>query len=296
VDWREAVVSATALRGSGRHTEALTEADRAVGLAPGEAATHVERGFCLLALGRSAAAEDAAREAMRLDPYGLDALHVAALASRSAGRGERALAYGEHAVGLAPEDAAAMRAYGVGLDAARRWTEAEQVWRAVLLRAPGDPQATVMLAEALDGQGRREEARLFAEAADRDGAAQRAYRGDLSPLAIAGGIVAVGVLLGAYESLEIAGTVLLVLLGAAYGALRWIAARRVPATPEARTAVAEVDRRRARALAGAGGALAVVTGVAWLLHTPHTMTAVVLGTLVLLGGVVALGAWRAQGS
>jgi tetratricopeptide (TPR) repeat protein len=294
MDWREVVAGATALRASGRYAEALAEADRAVGLAATEAAVHVERGLCLLGLGRSAAAEDAAREALRLDPYALGALHVAAVASRSAGRGERALAYGRHAVDLAPEETVALRAYGVGLDAAGRWAEAEQLWRTVLLRVPGDAQATVMLAEALDSQGRRDEARLFAEAADPDGTVERAYRGDLTALAIGGAVVAVGVLLGMRGSLEVAGTVLLVIGGAAYGLLRWNGTRRTPATPEARTAVAEVDRRRTRVLAGAGGALAVVTGLAWLLRSPHTMTAVVLGTLLLLGGAVGLGVSRAR--
>ncbi|HEY0486724.1 MAG TPA: hypothetical protein VGD72_10795 [Mycobacteriales bacterium] len=288
MDWRDAVARATALRGEGRYAEALAEAGRAVGLAPGEAVAHVERSHCLLALRRAAAAEDAAREALRLDPAALEALHVAALASRSAGRGERAHAYGRQAIALAPEDTVALRAYGVGLDAARRWAEAEQVWRAVLLREPGDPQATVMLAEALDGQGRRDEARLFTESV---GSPERAYRGDLTPLAVAGGIVAAGVLVGLRGSLAIAGTVLLALGAAAYGLLRWSTAQRVPATPEARAAVERIDRRRARAFTGAVGALAVVTGAAWLLRTPHTLPPVVLGTLLLLGGAVALAAW-----
>jgi predicted lipid-binding transport protein (Tim44 family) len=92
------------------------------------------------------------------------------------------------------------------------------------------------------------------------------------------------------------GTFLLVLLGLGYAASRWAARRTVPATAETREAVARIDRARERAVTGVTGGLALLAGAGWLLRTPHTSAALGAGALLLLGGLVALGAvvggWR----
>jgi tetratricopeptide (TPR) repeat protein len=231
-----------------------------------------ERAAELAARGRFAAAEDTARQALALDPANLDALLVAAEASLAAARPERALAYGSHALDVAPEHPTAQRAYGVGLHASGRWGESEQVWRTVLLRAPGNKQACLFLGAALTGQGRPDEARALAEVAALDAdpggeSAARVYRGDLTWLGVAGAIVAAGVLLAAPGGFVSAGIALLVVLGAGYGVHRWRGRRHVPATADGRAAVARLDAARDRAVAGFAGALGVVVIAAWLLRT-----------------------------
>jgi tetratricopeptide (TPR) repeat protein len=291
-DWRVAVRAAYSLTALGRYAQALVQADRAVALAPSSAAAHAQRGSCLVRLRRSAAGEDAAREALRLDPHNLDALHVAALASSAGDRPERALAYGWHAVNLAPGETVALRAYGVGLGSSRRWAEAEQVWRSVLLRDPGDRQALAGLVDALSGQGRRQDARMLAEGLHADAgpeAVARSYRGDATWLAVAVALVVVVVLPAFWGSVATAGTVMLGILALGYGLLRRGWARAVPVTAEAREAVARLDRSRDRAVAALGGVLALVTGVGWLTRPGDSMAPVVAGTVLLIGGVVALG-------
>jgi tetratricopeptide (TPR) repeat protein len=291
-DWRVAVRAAYSLTALGRYAQALVQADRAVELAPSTAEAHAQRGYCLVRLRRSAAGEDAAREALRLDPHNIDALHVAALASSAGDRPERALAYGWHAVDLAPSATVALRAYGVGLGASRRWAEAEEVWRSVLLREPGDRQAMAGLVDALSGQGRRQDARLLAEGLHADAGPEvvaRTYRGDATWLAVAGALVVLGVLPAFWGSVATAGTVLLALLAVGYGVLRRGWTRSVPATAEGRAAVARLDRSRDRAVAAFGGVLAVVSGVGWLAGPGGSLTSVVAGTLLLIGGIVAFG-------
>jgi tetratricopeptide (TPR) repeat protein len=260
-----------------------------VALAPADAAAHAERGMLLVLLGRAAAAEDAAREALRLEPDRLDALYVAARASAEALRGERALAYGGHAISLAPGNPTALRAYATGLTASRRWPEAEQAWRGLLLAAPGDGEATRGLMAALAAQGRHDYARELAEGlAGATGA--RAYRGDATWVAVAAGIVGAGLLLGHPAGFGPVGTLLLVLLGPGYALVRWRSGRHVPATAETREAVARIDRARDRVVAGVAGGLAILAGAGWLARSPHTSTVLVAGTVLLVGGLVAVGA------
>jgi hypothetical protein len=54
--------------------------------------------------------------------------------------------------------------------------------------------------------------------------------------------------------------------------------------------VARIDRNRDRVVAGAGGALAILAGAAWLARAPHTPVTLAAGVVLLLGGLVALGA------
>jgi Flp pilus assembly protein TadD len=291
-DWMVAVRTAQSLAALGRYAQALVEAERAVTLAPESAAAHAQRGYCLVRLRRSAAGEDSAREALRLDPNHLDALHVAALASRAARRPERSLAYGWHAVNLAPGDIVALRAYGVGLDASRRWPEAEQVWRSVLMHSPGDRQALSGLVDALSAQGRRDDARLLAEgmgADDDPETVARAYRGDLTWVGLAGAIVVAGLLQAFWNSVATTGTIVLGLLVVGYVLLRRGWARAVPATAEVRAAVERIDRGRDRAVAAFGGVLGLLTGLGWLLRPAPTAFPMVVGTVLLVGGIVALG-------
>jgi tetratricopeptide (TPR) repeat protein len=295
-DWLVVVRAARLLADLGRTVDAVAAADRAVALAPAEPGAHAGRGLVLAVLGRAAEGEDAAREALRLDPDHLGALHAAAVASAVAGRDERALAYGWHAVNVGPGDPAALRAYGTGLSASRRWSEAEQVWRSVLLAAPGDDEATRALITVLSAQGRHDYARELAEGLAaaypaRPDTAARAYRGDATWVAVAGGLVAAGLLLGHPGGFGPVGSVLLVLLGLVYGVARWRARRRVPATAETREAVARIDRARDRAVVGVAGLLAVLAGAGWLLRAPHTSAALALGVVLILGGLVGGLSW-----
>ena len=202
-------------------------------------------------------------------------------------------ALGRYAQALVQADrAVALRAYGVGLGSSRRWAEAEQVWRSVLLRDPGDRQALAGLVDALSGQGRRQDARMLAEGLHADAgpeAVARSYRGDATWLAVAVALVVVVVLPAFWGSVATAGTVMLAILALGYGLLRRGWARAVPVTAEAREAVARLDRSRDRAVAALGGVLALVTGVGWLTWPGDSMAPVVAGTVLLIGGVVALG-------
>jgi tetratricopeptide (TPR) repeat protein len=294
-DWLVVVRRAAILVNLGRDAEALAEADRVAALAPGEPAAHAERAMLLVLLGRAAAAEDAAREALRLDPGHLDGLYVGARASAEAHRGERALAYGWHAINVAPGNPTALRAYATGLTASHRWPEAEQTWRSLLLAAPGDVEATRGLIAALSAQGRHDHARELAEglpeeAPGRPDHAARAYRGDATWVAVAGGLVAAGLLLGHPGGFGPVGTVLLVLLGLGYALVRRRTRHRVPVTARTREVVAGIDRSRDRAVAGVAGGLAILAGAGWLVRSPHTPVSLGAGAVLLLGGLVALGA------
>ena len=294
-----AVLAARSLRALGRPRDALAQADRAVAAAPEDPDGHVERASSLAVLGRYAAAEDAAREALSRDPYSVRALLVAAEASLGAERGERALAYGELARGLAPDDPTALRAHGIGLHACRRWADAEGAWRGVLLHEPGDRQALDLLGAALRGQGRADQARMLAEAHLGDGmpdpaaaeAVATAYRSRREWPAIAGVILAAGLFLGLGSAMGPAGTVLLVLFGAGYAVLRSSRRSRVPATAVGRAVVEHLDRRADRAAAGFAGAFAVATGLAWFTRSPSGPPGWVAGTVLCLGGLAGVGIW-----
>lgn len=294
-DWRIVVRRAAVLLTLGRNDEALAEAGRVVALAPEDPAAHAERAMLLVLLGRAAAAEDAAREALRLDPNHLDGLYVGARASAEADRGERALAYGWHAINVAPGNPTALRAYATGLTASHRWPEAEQTWRSLLLAAPGDAEATRGLIAALAAQGRHDYARELAEGLPgpvpgRPDAAVRAYRGDATWVAVAAGIVAAGLLLGHPAGFGPVATFLLVLLGAGYALVRWRLRGHIPATAQTREAVARIDRNRDRVVAGVAGGLASLAGAGWLARSSHTPLTLAAGAVLLLGGLVALGA------
>jgi tetratricopeptide (TPR) repeat protein len=297
--WEVGVLAARSLRAVGRAADALVQADRAVAAAPTVARPRTERARCLAVLGRYAAAEDAAREALGCDPYDLGALLVAADASERADRGDRALAYGQQAVTIAPDDPTALCAYGIGLHACGRWPEAEAVWRAILLRAPGDPTAIGMLVLALSRQGRTEEARVLGEGAvvaataDPEAVATlgRAYRPDTGWLVPAAVIVVPVLFLALGSTMGPVGTVLLGLVGLAYAALRRRHRSRRPVTPEGRAIVEHLDRRTDRAVAGFAGAFAIAVGLAWFTRSPSGLPTWVAGTVLCLGGLAGVGMW-----
>src|SRR5581483_5892447 len=144
---------------------ALTHYDRAIALAPGDAASHVHRGAALARSGRHADAVAAFRHALGLDPEDPDALNNLGNALQLEGAYETAVEHYRRALIRRPDDPDTLSNLGNAQLELGEIEAALGCFERALARRPGDADLLNSQGRALLQQGRLEAARASFEAA-----------------------------------------------------------------------------------------------------------------------------------
>jgi tetratricopeptide (TPR) repeat protein len=145
-----------------RFDDALKAFDAAIAADPNNPLTHFRRGLTLARSGDHEAAEKAYERTLELDPKNAVALGNLASISARKRRGDEARAYVDRALALDPTEFTARSALAVLDMNDKKYAEAEEKLRGLLLQIPAtsDTRAGMfgMLGDALDGQKRYAEA------------------------------------------------------------------------------------------------------------------------------------------
>jgi Flp pilus assembly protein TadD len=170
-----------------RWDEALLAADQAIGLEPTYSPAWQRRAIALIELDRTADAEAAATEHLRLAPDDWHAHYTVARVLRSVrGRRQEALRHARHAVELAPDDADAHNLLGVICRSLEDRAGAERAYRAALAIDPAHALARSNLALLTLGKAGTEEVMAGLRAAAESDPQQAAIHRNMALVAVLG--------------------------------------------------------------------------------------------------------------
>jgi Flp pilus assembly protein TadD len=150
----------TALRGQGRHDEALQVFDKAVQLKPGDAGLWSQLGDALVEAGRLSDALPCFRQALSLDLRGFDAAYKAGHILQGIGRFEEALVVFNQGLEAQPNHVPTLQARAVVLKNLNRIEEALADNSRAIELDPGNADVCINQGNALQALDRHEEALL----------------------------------------------------------------------------------------------------------------------------------------
>ena len=178
--------------GMDQHRQARRSAGRAIAADPDQEWGHRLLAIALARAGKRASALRVCREALRLRPGGVHALHLYTELRLSQRRRRTAERLAQQNLEQNPNEALAWETAARVALARRRWAEAENRARRGLSLDPSDADLAMLLGRALDKQGRRAEAgEAYAAAARSDPTDHRPRRalGRIGIPAVAGGLI-----------------------------------------------------------------------------------------------------------
>lgn len=158
-DVRALLIDALIARARNDTQRELTALHRATTLAPRWPRAFMETAIALSREGRHAEALTAAEAAVELAPGERPPLQAAIQIANAAGHAQVALAYLQRAHATWPEDRAFDVQLGTILTNLHRYDDADAHWRRLLARYPDDAVAQINFATTLLGMGRRDDAR-----------------------------------------------------------------------------------------------------------------------------------------
>jgi Flp pilus assembly protein TadD/TolB-like protein len=156
---------AAALGGKGKYGEAEREYREALRLEPDHQKARFNLGVALLAQGRTGEAEAELREAIRLNPNDARAHAQLCSALDMLGRYDEAEREARSTIRLDPDIPEGHSVLGVELMRKKKYSEAEREFREFLRQKPDEVSVVIALANVIDQQGRKREARVWWEQA-----------------------------------------------------------------------------------------------------------------------------------
>jgi len=151
--------------GKGKYGEAEREYREAIRLKPDHQKAHFNLGVVLLVQGRNSEAEADLREAIRLDPNDARAHAQLCAALDMLGRYDEAEREARVTIRLDSDIPEGHSVLGVELMRKKKYSEAEREYREFLRQKPDEVSVVIALANVIDEQGRRREARVWWEQA-----------------------------------------------------------------------------------------------------------------------------------
>lgn len=151
--------------GKGKYGEAEREYREAIRLKQDHQKAHFNLGVVLLMQGRHGDAESELREAIRLDPNDASAHAQLCVALHMLDRYEEAEREARATIRLDPDIPEGHSVLGVELMRKKKYSESEREFREFLRQKPDEVTVVMALANVIDEQGRRREARVWWEQA-----------------------------------------------------------------------------------------------------------------------------------
>ncbi len=151
--------------GKGKYGEAEREYREAIRLKPDHQKAHFNLGMVLLVQGRTSEGEAELREAIRLDPNDARAHAQLCAALDMLGRYDEAEREARATIRLDSDIPEGHSVLGVELMRKKKYSEAEREFREFLRQKPDEVSVVIALANVIDQQGRKREARVWWEQA-----------------------------------------------------------------------------------------------------------------------------------